>query len=59
MLRPEDRLERELRQGLRTVTAPPELWDRVRAAQFTKSQWDCRPSIGREPWTMKRSPFRH
>jgi hypothetical protein len=36
MLKPEDRLERELRQGLRSVTAPPELWDRVRAAQFTK-----------------------
>jgi hypothetical protein len=28
-----DRLERELQQGLRGVTAPPELWDRVQAAQ--------------------------
>jgi hypothetical protein len=28
-----DRLERELQQGLRSVTAPPELWERVRAAQ--------------------------
>ncbi len=45
MLKPEDRLERELRQGLRSVTAPPELWDRVQAAQFTKPPRTNRPLV--------------
>jgi hypothetical protein len=31
------RLESELRRGLASVTAPPELWDRVQAARFTPS----------------------
>lgn len=32
------RLESDLREGLRGVTAPPELWDRVQAAQVPQSR---------------------
>lgn len=43
-----DRLESELRRGLASVAAPPELWDRVQAARFTPSSGHPRRLV----WAM-------